>query len=103
MVEDDPKNKDETWLYKKDHSVREKMWRVVEQGPWRAAGCAPTEAPQSDDELDSRVAYLLGRLWLSGGQVMQLGDKDSGAFLLPTVEKLGLKEAWDHHKKSLSW
>lgn len=49
--------------------------------------------PQSDDDLDSRVAWLLGELWLSRtGSVVQLGSATQGSFLLPDVP--GLIEAF---------
>jgi len=49
----------------------------------------PIEAPHSDDVLDARVAYLLGRLWLNGSRsVVLLGGADQGTFLLPRVAGL---------------
>ena len=40
--------------------------------------------PRSDDQLDARVAYALGRLWLDDPvTVLLLGDEDSGSFLVP--------------------
>jgi hypothetical protein len=45
--------------------------------------------PASDDELDARVAYALGCLWMKRDpSVALLGDSDLGAFLLPTSPRL---------------
>lgn len=72
-----------------------KLWAIIEDGPWAEAGAPKVAAPANDDELDARVAFLLGALWLrKRGAVALLGDNDTGAFLLPVVN--GLQDAWDH-------
>ena len=50
--------------------------------------------PKSDDELDARVAYALGRLWLKPDtdSVVLLGNANVGTFLLPKVA--GLEETF---------
>jgi predicted RNase H-like nuclease len=49
--------------------------------------------PTSDDQLDARVAYALGRLWLDDpASVALLGDADNGSFLVPRLP--GLEKAF---------
>jgi hypothetical protein len=39
--------------------------------------------------LDARVAYALGTAWLNNAHnVKILGDRDSGGFLLPMIDKI---------------
>lgn len=46
-----------------------------------------------DDVLDSCIAYVLGDLWLrNSGDVILLGNLDTGAMLLPNVD--GLRDKW---------
>ena len=60
-----------TWRYKQADAAREAMSRRVQ-----------------DDELDARIAFALGSLWLSSDAVVLLGDLEQGTFLLPRVEGL---------------
>ena len=47
-----------------------------------------------DDVLDSCIAHVLGDLWLrNSGDVILLGDLDTGAILLPNVD--GLRDKWE--------
>lgn len=39
--------------------------------------------PKSEDAFDARVAWLLGYLWLNGGEVEVCGNEKDGSFLLP--------------------
>jgi len=57
--------------------------------------------PGTDDELDARVAYALGRLWLDDpAEVSFLGDADTGGFLLPRVP--GMEERFRSFVESLA-
>jgi len=93
---------DARWNYKHDADVRGQLWdqllRVTAVSKaLSSVHCAP---PSSDDELDARVAYALGRLWLDSPQsVVLLGDVDHGTFLLPRVT--GLEEAFQSFIKKL--
>ena len=82
------------WFYKKRQvgaadrpAVLAWFWSaLLEVAAFRTVSDSPEWAadPTSDDELDSRVAYALGRLWLDGSsEVFFLGDADTGGFLLP--------------------
>jgi hypothetical protein len=44
--------------------------------------------PQKDDELDCLVAWLLARNWIAGNEVIQLGNQQTGSFLVPDVSGL---------------
>ncbi len=51
------------------------------------------DLPISDDELDARIAWALGRLWIEDeGSVNLLGNLEYGTFLLPKI--MGLEEAF---------
>ena len=81
----------EHWNYKKDDEVLGRFWIELQRGPWASIpGLAKLPPPAHDDELDSRVAYALGWLWCSAGNtdVRVLGDRESGAFLLPVDQAL---------------
>jgi hypothetical protein len=57
--------------------------------------------PKNHDELDARVAWALGRLWIDGqGGVEILGDHKLGAFLLPVSAEL--KEKFEHFQAKTS-
>jgi len=82
-------------FYKTDPHVRTDVWesllrvRSVRSVLSRVRAVPPT----SDDELDARVAYALGRLWLDEPEsVVLLGSADAGAFLVPRVA--GIVEAF---------
>lgn len=85
-----------SWRYKTEDDVRRELWKILPEQT--AAGnvlgfCDPQALP-SDDQLDARVAYALGRLWLDeSDSVVLLGDLDSGTFLVPRVD--GIVEAFD--------
>ncbi len=76
-----------SWLYKKERSVLRELWLELLTVPGVAeALCQVQTVPKSDDELDARVAYVLGRLWLDDpASVVLLGDADTGSFLIPVV------------------
>lgn len=86
---------DESWEYKKNVSVRDSLWKQLLQVSTvsKALSAVSKVPPSSDDELDARLAYALGSLWLKEpSSVFLLGDLDSGTFLLPRVD--GLKKAF---------
>jgi hypothetical protein len=80
-----------SWDYKHDAAVRNELWAqfcglpVISKTP----ATLRSKAPSSDDQLDARLAYALGWLWLNEpGSVVLLGDLDLGTFLLPKVPTL---------------
>lgn len=87
---------DADWKYKGHASLVTEIWEHLIAVPAFAKifiGNARV-APVSDDQLDARVAYALGRLWLEASdEVVLLGDLNAGTFLIPRVE--GLVEAFD--------
>jgi hypothetical protein len=75
-----------SWDYKKSPSVIEELWSLLMGIPSIAEvlSAVSKQVPTSDDVLDARVAYVLGRLWLErSGLVTLLGSADHGTFLLP--------------------
>lgn len=77
-----------SWRYKKDRTVLLELWEGLLRVPAVAGVLAEVQAtvPTSDDQLDARVAYALGRLWLDDPvSVVLLGDANSGTFLVPSV------------------
>lgn len=83
------------WIYKKDASVLGYFWdQLLHISAFaKVLPSASLAAPSSDDEIDARIAYVLGCLWLDDPQsVILLGDKDHGTFLLPRVS--GLEDAF---------
>jgi hypothetical protein len=78
-----------SWDYKRDETVRGELWDHICRVPDVARILSASDAPCSDDVLDARVAYTLGRLWLEKpASVVLLGDLDKGTFLLPNVDGL---------------
>ena len=95
--EEDAPKKDESWPYKKNRELREWMWRVICRKT-RVAMC-PSPLSGDDDDFDAAVGYRLGVLYvedrhkpMSRRRVILLGDRKTGAFLLPRVS--GLEERW---------
>jgi len=80
---------------KKDRAVLLELWERLLEVPAVAAVLFEVRdiAPKSDDQLDARVAYALGRLWLDDQHsVVLLGNADTGAFLVPAVP--GIEDAF---------
>ena len=80
-----------SWKYKKDSSILAELWGLLLAIPQIGVVLSQVSkhSPKSDDELDARVAYALGRLWLDNpGSVTLLGSADHGAFLLPKVSNI---------------
>ena len=82
------------WRYKGAPLIVSELWRRLRTiRGFTALFAASLSAPTSDDQLDARVAYALGRLWLEkSNEVMLLGGLDAGTFLVPKVE--GLAESF---------
>jgi hypothetical protein len=83
------------WRYKGDFRLVKELWRHLLAVPHvRQVFAEHTNAaPISDDQLDARVAYALGRLWFEKpDEIILLGNLDAGTFLLPRVQ--GLAEAF---------
>lgn len=97
------------WNYKKDRAVLLELWDALLRVPAVASVLTEVQAtvPASDDQLDARVAYALGRLWLEDTvSVLLLGDADCGAFLVPGV--CGIEEAFrlsvgGHRRRAHTW
>lgn len=77
----------DSWKYKKNTAVREELWRrLVNELPQLFESL---EAPLDDDQLDARIGYALGQLWVADSdRVVLLGDLDQWTFLVPAVEGL---------------
>jgi hypothetical protein len=82
-----------SWDYKHSPTILIELWRLLLEVPHQARLLGSVDAPKSDDELDARLAFVLGRLWLEGSEsVMLLGDADNGALLVPRVS--GIADAF---------
>ena len=45
--------------------------------------------PVNDDQLDARIAYVLGKIWATGDEsVVLLGGLNEGTFLLPNKDTM---------------
>jgi len=79
------------WKYQGQAGLAAEIWETPHR---RCRSCEhftgnTSVAPSSDDQLDARVAYALGRLWVEApDEVILLGDINAGTFLLPRVEGL---------------
>ena len=87
----------ESWKYKEDDQIWKEMWRIILSQTGFDWGERPH--PQTDDEFDAAVGYLLGTMYVrdesngkSGRNVVILGNRETGSFLLPAVP--GLWEEW---------
>lgn len=83
------------WEYKRSKSTLNDLWtcfcEAVEAGAFLGADDdrLSTFTPQSDDEFDAYIAWLLGKLWVENtDRVVLLGSKQTGSFLLPNVPNL---------------
>jgi len=53
------------------------------------------EKTMTDDHLDAYIAWLLGTLWLKiENEVLLVGNKNTGAMLLPTDKKEEVSKKW---------
>ena len=100
-----------SWVYKGGNNkqekmeaikVRQRLWKIIFEKEELQELIEEQQllALKSDDELDARVAYFLGRLWLKKNKsVILLGKAELGTFLLPNV--LGMKKAFDDFVKTM--
>ncbi|WP_103027199.1 DUF429 domain-containing protein [Salinibacter altiplanensis] len=83
------------WDYKDDGEVRAELWdiltsRLSEVG--LVDGSVPA-VPGDDDEVDAFVSWALGSLWAEGHEeVVSVGNRRTGSFLLPSRGDLDLEE-----------
>lgn len=87
----------EAWEYKQKPSKVMLLWEALRG---RVDGLGALPPPVTDDQLDALVAWLLADRWLSGAGVMLLGDRRSGAFLVPENE--ALRAAFDRFRRARS-
>lgn len=80
------KNAAWTWNYKKDKKVFRKI--VKELSSKGIIVHDFEEKITTDDQLDSYIAWVLGKRWMEKkGEVQILGDNNTGSFLLPYIER----------------
>ena len=66
----------------RSREVTKRLWDdLLEMYPDKVVGAHCKK--WSDDAFDARVAWLLGYLWLNGGEVEVCGNEKDGSFLLP--------------------
>ncbi|MCY4041839.1 MAG: DUF429 domain-containing protein [Gammaproteobacteria bacterium] len=87
------RNVEMPWTYKKDSAIREELWKIIREIP--QVPRVARYSPKDDDEFDAAVGYILGYLYLRDRQkpirerrVIQLGDRSTGAFLVPSSSLL---------------
>jgi len=99
---DEMKAENTNWFYKPKSNTTKlncknnisKFWKILLEKPFIREIIKDDSAPSNDDDLDARVSYILGRLWLDEPhEVKLLGDGDSGAFLLPAYKGMSDKFA----------
>ncbi len=91
----------ESWNYKDNDGIRRELWKIILERSEVSWSEKPT--PESDDEFDAAIGYILGCLYLCDRQkptgerrVDFLGDQATGSFLLPMVP--GLVNSWRKFK-----
>ena len=80
---------DEDWSYKggnkQERNLRQQMWEHIRN----KIGDEELPCPKNDDQFDTLAGYVLGTRWLRGeADVVLLGDRETGAMLLPRVKDL---------------
>jgi len=89
------------WNYKKNVSLVKPLWRTIARVLLNE-GCIEEilsrfveEEPGNDDELDARVSWLLGTVWVRRAAnrdgmplARMLGNQHTGCMLLPNVSGL---------------
>lgn len=92
------------WVYKGNKSsmrkIRDEMWEIILD---RSGFEDDLPRPETDDEFDAAIGYILGKLFSLEGdegprRSLILGDREHGAFLLPNVS--GLADAWIRWKEA---
>lgn len=85
---------EDDWTYKGgkgNDDLRQQMWEHIRN---RTDDPLPRPKDKDGDEFDALVGYVLGTKWLRGDDdVVLLGDRGTGAMLLPRVEDL--EKEWD--------
>ena len=87
------------WTYKRDGEVLTGLWHklcdeVRAFDPDLLEQIVAPGEPRDDDDLDSRIAWLLGKAWLNDtGDIRILGSLGQGSFLVPEVPRL--REAFE--------
>ena len=89
---------DASWVYKGSKAemqrIRNEMWEIVLK---RSGFEDDLPDPNTDDQFDAAIGYILGKLFVQGevtapGRSLIIGGSEYGAFLLPKVS--GLADAW---------
>jgi len=75
----------ETWKYKKNPARVRELWRLICEQVDETEGLP---LPESDDQLDAIVAWLLAERWIAGNGVVLLGNRRTGSFLVPESDTL---------------
>jgi Protein of unknown function (DUF429) len=70
------------WNYKEDPQVRMDLWTrlcilINQFSPHMVKALAAPGPPQNDDDLDARLAWLLGKMWLNNVRHRGPGVRDS--------------------------
>ena len=82
-----------SWKYKGNKALRDQMWKEVPRHCDDTLRANLPTKPESDDQFDAVIGYILGVKWLHGdADVVLLGDRESGSMLLPRTS--GLCKAW---------
>jgi len=85
----------ESWNYKGDKSILDCIWETLKKVLIEYDIISPKDieifnfTPQSDDELDAFISWLLGKLWIQKpDKVTMLGTVETGSFLVPNLPEL---------------
>ncbi|MFO0825320.1 MAG: DUF429 domain-containing protein [Gemmataceae bacterium] len=71
-------------------------WKVIRDHVYGATELPDPEG--DDDRLDCLVGWLLARNWIAGNDVILLGNKQTGSFLVPNVR--GIAEEFEQFLKN---
>lgn len=75
-----------SWEYKSNENVLHGLWGILKSElPKSVHAQAAKFEPASDDDLDAFIAWALGYCWLKDDGVILLGNRRTGALLLPNV------------------
>jgi hypothetical protein len=93
----------ENWQYKKDIELCRRLLKYLSDRVQDDSTCHAFSLAEAaikdpgkgfDDIFDSCIAYVLGDLWIrNSGDVILLGNLDTGAMLLPNVD--GIRDKWE--------
>ena len=100
----DSRDSGASWLYKgtsaQSRRIRDEMWEIILK---RSGFEDALPQPETDDEFDAAVGYILGRLFTDDARPKRcyiLCDREHGAFLLPRVPRLA--DVWVRWKTAKS-